>query len=258
MQNRYDFIISTVTEAGELVLSSKEKHLEISAKGGDSRDVLTNVDLEVNIFVTNKIKELFPGEMIYSEETEGGIAGQAAYWSIDPIDGTSNFARNIPHYATVISYIENGEAVVGAIYNPVTRELYSFEKEKGAFLDGKPIRVTDISALKDAYILLHIGRKTEVREWGLNLQKYFLEHAKKNTNLGSSALDLAFLASGRVDAVIYGTMTTADIAIATALVREAGGEVYDIAGAPITLADTPQQIIGTSTRALFDGIAAIK
>jgi myo-inositol-1(or 4)-monophosphatase len=255
--NRYEFAVLTAKTAGGLVLSSREKHLEVSSKNRDARDLLTNVDVEVNAFVIEAIKRSFPGEVIYSEESVGGIEGNAAYWSVDPIDGTSNFARDIPHFATVISYIENGQATVGAIYNPITDELFSFEKGRGVFLNGKAIHVTNISMIKDAYVLLHIGRKADVQDWGLKLQKYFLVNAKKNTNLGSSALDLAFLASGRVDAVIYGTMTTADIAVATALVREAGGEIYGIDGSSIELRDTPQQIIGTSTKALFEQISNI-
>jgi myo-inositol-1(or 4)-monophosphatase len=255
---RLKFVTDIAVEAGNLVVTSREKDLEVSSKNDDRRDVLTNVDLEVNTFVTEKIKESFPDEAIYTEEDASSIEGKDAYWSVDPIDGTSNFARDIPHFATVISYIEHGEAVVGAIFNPITKELFSFEKGKGAFLNGKPIHVSGVTTIEDAYILMHPGRKEEVREWALALQREFLARAKKNTNLGSSALDLAFLAAGREDAVIYGTMTTADIAVAVALVREAGGEVYDIDGNPIELRDKAQQIIATSTRTLFDEIRAIK
>lgn len=254
---RLKFVTDIAVEAGRVVLEAREKYVEISSKGGDRRDVLTNVDIEANDFVKQKISEMFPGEAIYSEEDGSSIEGKDAYWSIDPIDGTSNFARDIPHFATVISYIEHGEATVGAIYNPVTRELFSFEKGKGAFLNGKPIHVSSVTTIEEAYVLMHPGRKEEVREWAIALQRDFLARAKKNTNLGSSALDLAFLAAGREDAVIYGTMTTADIAVAVALVREAGGEVYDIEGNPIELRDKSQQIIGTSTKALFDEIAKI-
>ncbi|MBP6879939.1 MAG: hypothetical protein KBC10_03190, partial [Candidatus Pacebacteria bacterium] len=81
--------------------------------------------------------------------------------------------------------------------------------------------------------------------------------AKKNANLGSSALDLAFLASGRVDAVIYGTMTTLDIAVALSMVRLAGGEIYNLDGTPVVLSDSPQQIIATSTKELFKEISSI-
>ena len=102
MTERYDFIISTIKEAGELLVSETEKGFEVSSKGGDTRNVLTEVDLKVDEFLKNKIKEKYPEEKIYSEEggdsfTEGSI------WSLDPIDGTSNFARAIPHFAIVVA-----------------------------------------------------------------------------------------------------------------------------------------------------------
>lgn len=255
MQNRYDFIVSLVREAGEKVLLARNTHLEVSSKNDDRRDLVTNVDLEVNEFIALKIKQTYPEEFIYSEETEE--EGKNDFWSIDPIDGTSNFARGIPHFAVVISYFENDIPIVGAIYNPVTQDLFSFSQERGCFLNDKPIHVNNTHLLKDAYVLLHIGRKEEVREWGVSLEREFLGKAKKITNLGSSALDLAYLAAGRVDVVVYGTMTTLDVAVATALVRAAGGEVYDIHGQPILFTKTPQQIIGTSTPELFEEIKTL-
>jgi myo-inositol-1(or 4)-monophosphatase len=257
MQNRFDFIVSLIKEAGQKVLESRDKHLEVSSKNGDARDLVTNVDLEVNQFITESINAEFPNELIYSEETKDKVNEGGSFWSVDPIDGTSNFARSLPHYAVVISWMENGEPIMGAIYNPVTKELFSFEKSRGSFLNGSPIKVSTISTLKEAYILLHIGRKEDIREWGINLQKAFLAGAKKNINLGSSALDLAFLAAGRVDVVIYGTMTTMDIACATALVRASGGDVYSIDGTPVEFLTTPQQIIATSNKALFEEISKI-
>jgi myo-inositol-1(or 4)-monophosphatase len=210
----------------------------------------------VNTFIINKIKESYPNDNIYSEESPDGVITNS-FWSIDPIDGTSNFSRGIPHFAVVISYIENSEPIVGAIYNPITKELFSFDKNKGAYLNDKLIQVSKINNLKESFIILHIGRKEEVREWGLRLQKYFLANVKKNMNLGSSALDLAFLAAGRVDVVIYGTMTTLDIATAMSIVRMAGGEVYDIEGKPIELKKVPQQIIATANRELFEEVSKI-
>jgi myo-inositol-1(or 4)-monophosphatase len=257
MENRYEFIVALVKEAGNRILEAKEKNFEVNTKNEDRRDFVTSVDLEINEFLTSKIQEKFPDEVVLSEETDVSPQGDQSYWSVDPIDGTSNFARGIPHYAVVISFLVNEEPVVGAIYNPVTKDLFSFEKDKGSFLNDKPIHVTQISDLKEAYVLLHIGRNEKVREWGLTLQKFFLGSAKKNINLGSSALDLAYLACGRVDAVIYGTMTTIDVAVATALLREAGGEVYSLNGDSIKFTKDPQQIIATATKELFEEIKKI-
>lgn len=255
MQNRYNFVLALIQEAGQKVLESRDKHIDVSSKGGDERDLVTNVDREVGEFITERIKAAYPDEAVRSEEAESET--KDSFWSIDPIDGTSNFARNIPHYAVVISYIENRVPVVGAIYNPITKDLFSFEKGNGAFENNRPIKVSGVTTLKDAYVLLHIGRKEDVRDWGIKLQKHFLAHAKKNTNLGSSALDLAFLASGREDVVIYGTMSTMDIAVAAELLRAAGGEIYSPDGVPMQYKKEPQQIIATASRELFDEISKI-
>lgn|SRR3989344_2674547 len=255
--DRLTFVSATAVEAGELVLAMRDKNLEIGHKGDDRRDLVTNIDLEVDAFVRQKIQGAFPGETVYSEEDSREEKGARTYWSVDPIDGTANFARGIPHFATVISYVERGKVVAGAIYNPVTRELWSVERGTGASLNTKRVAVQDITRLEDAYVLLQIGRRAETWDWGLRLKRAFLARAKKSLTLGSSALDLAFLASGRVDAVIYGTMTTTDIAGAIALVREAGGEVHDIDGNPVELRNVPQQVIATATRTLFDQIRAL-
>jgi len=256
-EDRYNFIVSTVKQAGDFLLDSRKKHFEVLLKEGDSRNIVTTVDLEANDFLEKAIHSAYPEEIIFSEETEDVATTRTSFWSLDPIDGTSNFARDIPHFAVVVTYMENNEPTVGAVYNPVTRELFSFKKEEGACLNGEKISVTNISTLKEAYALLHIGCSEDVREWGIGLQRIFLGKAKKTINLGSSALDLCFLAAGRVDVVIYGTMTTRDIATAVAIVRDAGGEVYDIFGNPVSMSSKPQKIIGTSNKALFDEIKKV-
>ena len=255
--NRYDFIISTIKEAGAMLLQTQKRGLNVSAKVGDPRDLVTNADFEINDFITKKIRESFPDDSIYSEETKHDPNLVDSYWTIDPIDGTSNFAKGIPHFASAIAFVDNGEPVVGAVYNPATQESFSFEKGKGVFLNGEQVSVSKVTNIKEASVLLHIGRKEDVRDWGIDLHRFFLGNVSKVINLGSSALDLCFLAAGRVDAVVYGTMTTKDISVALGMVREAGGEVYNLDGKPATLLEAPQQIIATSTRDLFDAIAKI-
>jgi len=253
-KSRYNFIILIIKQAGDILLDSRKKHFEVLSKGGDSRNIVTSVDIEVNDFLEKAIYSTYPEDIIFSEETRDVATTKTTFWSIDPIDGTSNFSRHIPHFAIVITYIENNRPAVGAVYNPITRELFSFEKGKGAYLNGEKISVSSVSTLKESYTLLHIGRLDSVREWGIKLQKILLGKAKKTINLGSSALDLCFLAAGRVDVVIYGTLTTRDIAMAVAIVREAGGEVYDILGKPVSISSEPQKIIGVSNKELFDEI----
>lgn len=254
MPDRYQFIIKTIKEAGTRLLRARLNKIAVFSKGGDLRNVVTAVDLEINDFLTKEIKNAYPTEKIFSEEIKTEDLATGDFWSIDPIDGTANFARNIPHFAVCLSFVSAGEPIVGAVYNPVTQELFSFEKGEGVFLNGQSLRVSEVNQLSEAYVLLHIGRLPDVRDWGLDLQAKLLSRAKKNLNLGSSALDLCFLAAGRVEAVIYGTLTTQDMAVALAMVRAAGGEVYSLDGLPILLSPEPQSLIAVNCQSIFEDI----
>lgn len=248
---RSQFILSTIVEAGNLLLKTRDEKFTVASKNGDSRDLVTSVDIVVDEFIKKAIGTAFPGESIYSEESASSIDVAGSFWTIDPIDGTSNFSQGIPHYAVCIGYVEAGQPIVGAVYNPVTKDLFSFEKGVGAFLNGTPITVRTVDKLAEAHVLLHIGRKPELADWGLELQRKLLSSAKKNLNLGSSALDICFVAAGRADACIYGTLTTMDISVAVGILREAGGEMYSENGDQAGLSEKPQKVFATATRGLF-------
>src|SRR6185369_15453384 len=160
---QYDFILAHVKAAGALLMQLREEKFEVLAKGGDPRDVVTSVDFSVNDYLVGKIHESFPDDLVYSEES-GGAHTAPHLWTIDPIDGSSNFARGLPHFAVCVAYLEEGVPMAGAVYNPVTNELFSFKKDGGAFLNGKQIHVSSISTLSDALVFLTAGRKPELHE----------------------------------------------------------------------------------------------
>lgn len=258
MQNRYDFTLSLIKEAGELALKSKEKHLEISVKNNDPRDLVTNVDIEVSEFISQKIRETFPGEKIYSEEADEDVS-QSSCWTIDPIDGTALFARSIPYFSIVIAYVENGVPIVGAIYNPITRELFSFQKGGGAFLNGRQVKVSEKTELAQSFVLIHAGRHKDLWDWGANAYRFLLERANKSANFGSSALDICFVGCGRIEAVIYGNLTPVDISAAIGFLHEAGGQVVGSGGVPIdSLSKKRQKVVSVNNKnilaALQEGI----
>lgn len=253
---QYDFIVSNVRAAGDLLMRLREEKFETLKKGGDPKDVVTSVDFAVNEFIIGKIKEIYPEDTIYSEEG-GGSEGGSRMWTIDPIDGSANFSRGIPHFSICIAFLENGVPEAGAVYNPVTNELFSFKRGGGAFLNGTPIRVSPETDLKNAFVLLHAGRKPEFREWGGRAYRQLLEHAKKTSNLAGSALDTCFVASGRVEANIYGTLSTLDIAAAVGILHEAGGIMVNEVGESVPLVSTPQRIIAANSRAIADALRKI-
>lgn len=247
--NPYDFCIQKVVESGEVLLKAREEGFTVASKGGNVRDIVTSVDREVNDFLIAAIKKEFPTHRIYSEEGSGSAGEGDEEWTIDPIDGSSNFSRGIPHFAVCLGLLKGGVPVVGAVYNPVTRELFSFEKGKGAFLNGNPIHVSKVVELALAQVVFSPGsRQSELWDWAGASYRKLLEHSQKRCILGSSALDLCFIAAGRADAGVYGTLTTLDIAAALGLLVEAGGSAVNALGEPVRLTDEPQKVfMGNST-----------
>jgi len=252
--NRYDFIINTVREAGELLMRLREEKFETLEKGGDPRDIVTSADFAVNDFIIGKIKETFPDDSIYSEESSDNTDTSSRLWTIDPIDGSSNFSRGIPHFAVCVAFLEDGVPTSGAVYNPVTNELFSFKKGAGAFLNDKPIHVSTETDLSKAFVFLHAGRKPEFWSWGGRSYSRLLEHARKTSNFAGSALDTCFVAAGRVEANIYGTLATLDIAAAVGILYEAGGIVVNEHGEPAQLLSTSQRVIAANSLAISDAI----
>ncbi len=252
--NSYEFAITLVCKAGERLNNARLQGFEISHKGSDVRDVVTNLDVEISNFLIEEIKSVFPEHSIYSEEDITQQRRSEYEWVIDPIDGSANFSRNIPHFSVCVALLHKEIPVVGAVYNPITKELFSFEDGRGAFLNDKPIAVSTITTPSEAQGILVVGHQPPLWNWGAATYRSFLESLKKIKAFGSSALDLSFLAAGRADIVVYGTLTTKDCAAGIGIVRAAGGEVYTPQATPVEITSQRQTIIATGNRKLFEEI----
>lgn len=235
------FVEDLVQRAGQELLKLSTVKFETGVKNNDWKDTVTSVDIAVNEFILKELNAAFPGDGVYSEEG-GNTATKERQWVVDPIDGSSNFSRGIPHFAISVGLLVAGVPVAGAIYNPVTKELFSFSQGTGAFCNGTRIYVSQITDPRESYALLTAGRKEAVREWGGESYKKLLANFKKTKNLGSSALDICFLAAGRVEALVYGTLTTKDIAPALGLLKEAGGVTSTATGDSIALSENSQRV----------------
>lgn len=253
----YEFLIKTIKKSGKLLLEKKDAGFETLSKGGDPRDMITSVDTAVNVFLITEIKRKYPDHNIYSEESGGNENASEYRWTVDPIDGSANFSRHIPHFAITVGLLCKGEPLLGAVYNPATRELFSFKKDEGAFLNGGRIFVSKITELSKAHVFFHAGRKAELREWGGRSYAALLEHAKKTENFAGSSLDACFVAAGRIEANIYGTLSTLDIAPALGILKEAGGIVTNENGNEISYAKEPQKIFMTNNREILEQIRKI-
>ncbi len=230
-----EFISDLARHGGEMAASLRKK------MGSDSsgitskatiRDVVTEADRAVENFIIGKIRERFPEHGIYGEEN-GRLNQDSPYcWVIDPIDGTASYIHHQPGYSTSIALQYRGRSQYGAIYCPVLQELFAAEQGKGAFCNGEKIQVCDHGALSESHVgtgfsCLRAGWKNH------NNLPYFCEIAKEAREVrrfGSAALDLCFVASGRLDAFWELNLQPYDIAAGTLIVSEAGGQISDLCG----------------------------
>lgn len=241
-----------------MLLRAREAGFAVMSKGGNARDIVTSVDHEVNAFIISAIKKEFPAHRIYSEEGGGLSTGDDEQWVIDPIDGSSNFSRGIPHFSVCLGLLKGGVPVVGAVYNPVTKELFSFKKGGGAFLNDKTIRVSAVSELGKAQVVFSPGsRKSELWDWAADSYRKLLEHSSKRGMYGSSALDLCFIAAGRADVGVYGTLSTLDIAAALGILYEAGGATCNALGGPLELSAESQKVYMGNSPATAEQIRSL-
>lgn len=200
-------------------------------------DIVTAADTEIEAYLVRELTRLCPGHHIVGEEGggQGASAAQAAYhWFVDPIDGTVNFASKLPHFCTSIALATaDREPLLGVVYDPTRRELFTAVRGGGAWLNGQPIRVTQTAELVDAVITSgfpydkHTNPDNNLREWGA-----FLVRIRGERRLGSAALDLCYVGAGRLDGYWEKDLKPYDAMAGMLVVREAGGTVTDYAGGP--------------------------
>ncbi|MEM3030630.1 MAG: inositol monophosphatase family protein [Candidatus Micrarchaeia archaeon] len=192
--------------------------------------IVTNVDEEIEEKLRSLIAKAFPEHGIMGEEgTEK--AGESAWkWVIDPIDGTTNYARGVPFFNCSIGVARENEAVLGAVVNPITDELFFAEKGRGAFLNGKKISVSSVRQISKAYIAYCDGHSKEEKAQMIGPANRFKLAAVDARKFGSAALELSYVACGRFDALVAFATKTWDSAAGSLLVQEAGGRATGIGG----------------------------
>ncbi|HET9569311.1 MAG TPA: inositol monophosphatase family protein [Vicinamibacterales bacterium] len=224
--------VEIVLRAGEIQLSRRESGFQIDKKG--TIDLVTEVDLECEKMCRALLAERFPHHDILAEELSSG-PGQprtSRYrWVFDPLDGTTNYAHGLPVFCASLALEIDGRAEVGAIYDPTRKELFTGERGQGAFVNGTRLRVSETRSLLDA--LLVTGFPYDVHEKLVPLLAMFgafLGEARAVRRLGSAALDLCYVAAGRVDGFWEQTLKPWDVAAGALIVEEAGGRITGMDG----------------------------
>jgi myo-inositol-1(or 4)-monophosphatase len=226
--------IEVVTAAGAIQRARFGQAIRIDKKG--TIDLVTEVDVEVERAARALLASRFPDHDILAEELGGGRSGASHRWVFDPLDGTTNFAHGLPIFCSSLALEIDGEAVVGAVFDPNRQELFTAERGVGAWLNGAPLRVTETAALIDALLVTGFpyDRHTAVEN---NFAQFVAlkKRAQGIRRTGSAALDLALVASGGFDCYWEMKLKPWDIAAGILLVQEAGGVVTSWRGERVSL-----------------------
>lgn len=221
--------------AGEIIRRQLAAPIETSLKS-TRLDVVTATDKEVEAFIVRELLARFPDHHVVGEEG-GGQGGPAAaapfHWFVDPLDGTVNFASRLPHFCTSIALATpDRQPLIGVVYDPMRDELFTAVRGEGARLNGQAIRVSQTAALIDSVVSTgfpydkHTNPDNNLKEWTA-----FLARIRGERRLGSAALDLSYVAAGRLDGYWEKGLNTWDAMAGLLMVREAGGMVTDYDGA---------------------------
>ncbi len=222
--------VDIAREAGALLANYFERRVPFELKG--DFDLVTEADRASEKLVVERLRSHFPQHSILAEEG-GGYESPSEYrWYVDPLDGTTNFAHSFPMFNVTLGLERAGEMVAGVIYDPIRQEMFTAERGSGAYLNHHRIRVSSVKRLEDS--LASTGFPSRKRHQNVNIHFYhqmaMVSHGVRRT--GSAAIDLAYVACGRLDAFWEFGLKPWDMAAGTLIVREAGGAVSEMKGAP--------------------------
>ena len=230
MASYLETAIDIARESGALLATYFERRVAFELKG--DFDLVTEADRASERLVVERLRSHFPSHSIVAEEG-GGHEGKSGYkWYVDPLDGTTNFAHGYPIYNVTMGLEQDGEMLVGVIFDPNRQEMFSAERGAGAYLNNRRIRVSAAKRLEDS--LVSTGFPSRKRHLNVNIHFYhqmaMATHGVRRG--GSAAIDLAYVACGRLEAFWEFGLNPWDMAAGTLLVTEAGGRCSDMKGGP--------------------------
>lgn len=226
------FIEEIAKQAGRILLENltKIQTIEVKEKNGH-KDLVTNIDKEVELFLAEKIESKFPDHKILAEETVDKKGSSDYSWYIDPLDGTTNYIHKNPLFAVSIGVTHKDELAHAVVYNPFYNEMFKAEKNKGAFLNDKKINVTKEKNIGNTILVTGFAcRRNDPFTPNFKIYQHFEDLSQGVRRLGSACLDLCYVACGRADGFWEANLNTWDVAAGSLIVKEAGGKVTDFRG----------------------------
>lgn len=238
LSTRLKACMEAATRAGRLLKEGFGTDYQVLPKAMKN-DLVTEFDHASEKLIMAFLSDHFPDHSFLCEESGHTMKEDTDYcWVVDPLDGTVNFAHNIPLFCVSIALAKGNEVICGVIYEPITEELFAVEKNMGVYLNGQPIKVSQTKNLEHSFIStslsfnLHKDPNTSIKKFREMAYKGFPLRA-----IGSTALNLAYIAAGRFDAYwsVGGSVNTWDMAAGKLMVEEAGGLVTQCDGKPYDL-----------------------
>ncbi|HVZ79320.1 MAG TPA: inositol monophosphatase family protein [bacterium] len=235
MSSYLTIAVRAAKKAGAVQKAHYGRVRNIQYKSKNKLNLVTEVDQRCEKIVLSMLKASFPTHNLWGEESGQGSTSSEYTWLVDPLDGTTNYAHSYPFFCVSIALVKDNEPVVGVIYDALRNELFTAEKGKGSFLNGKRLKVSPTKSLSES--LLSTGFAYAVRETHYNLDNFrrFVLTAQGVRRDGSAAMNLAYVAAGRFDGFWERGIQAWDMAAGVLMVREAGGRVTDINGKPFDL-----------------------
>ncbi len=223
MKHYLDVAEKAARAAGELLRQNFRRPLRVNS--AEAHDIKLEIDVQAQKLITRLLLEEFPEHALYGEE---GIVGDQScehQWVVDPLDGTVNYFYGIPHFCVSIALRVRSEIMVGVVYDPIREEMWTGQKGETPRLNGHHFRVSDRADLAEAVVSVGLSKTGVTIEAGLPLFLKLVHRARKCRLLGSAALDMAYVACGRLDAYIEQGISLWDIAAGWLLIENAGGTV---------------------------------
>ncbi len=228
------FAQALAREAGDLIVGERASNV-LSRNYKNGNELVTNVDIKADTLICESIAKKFPRHTVLSEESSPELGKvqeiKSPLWIVDPIDGTVNYAHGHNQSGVSIAYVENAEIKLGVVFNPFSDELFSAARGAGAFLNGNSIKVSQETELKRSLIATGFPYDKSTLDPMILRLHAVLAHCADIRRLGSAALDICFLAMGRLDGY-YESLSIWDFAAAQLIAREAGASIGHFSEVP--------------------------
>jgi myo-inositol-1(or 4)-monophosphatase len=223
MNEFLDAAIDAARKAGDLLRDNFGRRLKVNVE--EAHDIKLELDVRSQDLITRLLLGRFPDHSILGEEGNAPSSSAEFEWVVDPIDGTVNYYYAIPHFCVSIALRRGEEFLVGVIYDPMRDELWHAERGGSAYLNRTAVNVSSHTAISESVVSVGMSKTMIELQTGISILQDLLTRARKCRLMGSAALDLAYVASGRFDAYVERSVNWWDIAAGVLLVECAGGAI---------------------------------